>query len=302
MNALVDVDVIDALYAASQAGVDIHAPRARHLLPAARHPGRLASASRCARIVDRFLEHGRVFRFAQRRQRRGLHLERRLDAAQLPPPRRGDDSHPRSERPRAHGGGRRTSRRPTHEDLGARRPTAATRACTPRRRAARARRSSASSSSRKERVKQNDALARGGRFHILACRRARASKKRGAARTARRRRACSNGSERERQGRGASAHAHRRDDRRLLVAGLNRHVADAGNPEGDSIAVADAPRIMSAVPKFLRGVSSRVPQNTGPSQYTSMRPTAEAVRPEPRMSTTRPPVVASTPPTIILVL
>ena len=73
MNALVDPTVIDALYAARRrpaCEIDLH--RARHLLPAPRRARRVARTSACARIVDRFLEHARIFYFENGGKRRGL--------------------------------------------------------------------------------------------------------------------------------------------------------------------------------------------------------------------------------------
>ena len=98
MNSLVDEDVIEALYRASQAGVDDLAHRARHLLPAPAACPASATTSRCARSSIAILEHGRIFHFANGGKRRGLHLERRLDAAQLPPPRRDHGARSRTRR------------------------------------------------------------------------------------------------------------------------------------------------------------------------------------------------------------
>ena len=64
MNALVDTQIITALYEASQAWGRDRPRGARHLLPAAGVPG-LSDNIRVKSIIGRFLEHARIYRFGR---------------------------------------------------------------------------------------------------------------------------------------------------------------------------------------------------------------------------------------------
>ena len=118
----------------SQAGVKIDLHRARHLLPAPRRARRQRQHPRHQhrRPLPRAQPH---LLLRQRRQARGLPRRRRLDAAQLPPPRRGDVPHRGSRRCASAvldeilGDGARRQR----EGARAAAPTAATTACRRRR-------------------------------------------------------------------------------------------------------------------------------------------------------------------------
>jgi polyphosphate kinase len=62
MNSLVDPDIIDALYEASQRRRADRSGGARHLLPAAGRAGPVENI-RVKSIIGRFLEHGRIYCF-----------------------------------------------------------------------------------------------------------------------------------------------------------------------------------------------------------------------------------------------
>ena len=105
MNALVDPDIIDALYRASRRGRAGRSRGARHLLPAAGHSGPVREYPR--QVDRRALPRTRPHLLLRRRpqpaasQSRGVHLVRRHDAAQSRSPRRSALPNPQSDRARA---------------------------------------------------------------------------------------------------------------------------------------------------------------------------------------------------------
>ena len=78
MNSLQDVEIIDALYRAADAGVDIEL-NVRGICCLKTGPRPNGKVIRVVSIVDRYLEHARIFFFPPRRQPPAFHRQRGLD-------------------------------------------------------------------------------------------------------------------------------------------------------------------------------------------------------------------------------
>ena len=88
MNALLEPQIIEALYEASQRGREDRPHRARRVRAASPGVEGLSENIRVRSIIGRFLEHTRIFYFHNGGAEDVYLVERRLDGPQLLPPHR----------------------------------------------------------------------------------------------------------------------------------------------------------------------------------------------------------------------
>ena len=113
-------EIVRALYEASAAGVGDRSRRARRCAPSSPGVPGLSERIRVRSLVGRFLEHARIYHFANAGCRRVLHRLGRLAARQSPPPGRGRRARARCPVPEQAGAHprRRSSRIPPPGSLG----------------------------------------------------------------------------------------------------------------------------------------------------------------------------------------